>query len=190
MQPKKTAVRVLQPGVQRRTPPPLIIQAVFLCPEFGLLLLGGSSREPQGSIPLPPLTCMTSPPPIFLPRLQPLPAFSTRYRPVSPKMACDAAVYTWQNALTLAEGKSLAVYGDWRMPNIKELRSIVEGQCSDPAINLVVFPNTPASAFWSASPSSVNSNYAWFVEFDHGYAYDSKRYAYGGIYVRLVRSGQ
>lgn len=99
-----------------------------------------------------------------------------------------AASYSWQDALTLAEGKSLAGHNDWRLPDIEELRSIVEEQCKKPAIDLAVFPNTPSSEFWSASRVSDISNFAWAVVFFNGDAcnYDS----YYLMHVRLVRSGK
>jgi hypothetical protein len=37
--------------------------------------------------------------------------------------------YTWQAALQAAEGSSFAGYSDWRLPDIKELSSIVEQAC-------------------------------------------------------------
>jgi Protein of unknown function (DUF1566) len=79
---------------------------------------------------------------------------------------------------------------DWLLPDVKELQSIIERQCSDPAINLAVFPNTPVSHFWSASPFNGYSDYAyvWVVYFGNGGA------GYGNRdlsqFVRLVRSGQ
>jgi hypothetical protein len=100
-----------------------------------------------------------------------------------------AAAFTWEGALLRARDSGLAGYTDWRLPDIKELSSLVEERCYDPAINLAVFPNTPSSGFWSASPGGASSGGAWYVRFYDGYAYGYGRggYAYR---VRLVRSGQ
>ena len=99
-----------------------------------------------------------------------------------------AAAFTWEGALLRARDSGLAGYTDWRLPDIKELSSLVEERCYAPAINLAVFPNTPSSYFWSASPGGSSSSYAWYVAFSNGYANDYYRdYNY---HVRLVRSGQ
>jgi len=107
--------------------------------------------------------------------------------------SCDsgnAATFTWEGALVRARDSSLAGYTDWRLPNVKELSSLFEEQCYNPAINLAVFPNTPASlGFWSASPGALSPSFAWFAEFGFGSAdhYDGRS---DGNHVRLVRSGQ
>lgn len=97
-----------------------------------------------------------------------------------------ASMYSWQEALQLADGHSFAGYSDWRMPNIKELTSIVERSCYDPAINLTVFSNDPDSHVWSGSPAAFGDS-AWFVRFYDGNVSSSSR---GRNYrVRLVRGG-
>ena len=100
----------------------------------------------------------------------------------------EAANFTWEEALIRARDSVLAGYTDWRLPNLKELFSMVEERCVDPAINLAVFPNTPASYFWSASPSADSSHFAWIVGFMNGGADYGSRYSYSQV--RLVRSGQ
>lgn len=76
----------------------------------------------------------------------------------------------------------------WRLPTHKELYSLAEQACRNPAINTVWFPATRANFHWSASPFSDDANFAWGVDFiDGSGGYDSKDGAYS---VRLVRSAQ
>ena len=94
-----------------------------------------------------------------------------------------ASTMTWQAALQHADGVS-----GWRLPNVKELRSIVERCRINPAINQQVFPDTPSSDFWSSSPYASSTNIAWRVNFyDGDVHWDSKNLNFG---VRLVRAGQ
>ncbi len=100
----------------------------------------------------------------------------------------SAATYNWSGALQHAEGALFAGYSDWRLPNSKELASLVETSCYSPAINTTLFPNTATSGYWSSSPYANRSDYAWGVNFGNGYAnaYDKSPYPYA----RLVRGGQ
>jgi hypothetical protein len=64
-------------------------------------------------------------------------------------------LYTWKDALALANTATTGGYNDWRLPNVKELLSIIDYQCMGPAFNLTVFPNTPSSedrGFWTSTP--------------------------------------
>ena len=100
--------------------------------------------------------------------------------------------FTWKEALAqpgvVNNGGGFAGHTDWRLPNIKELVSIVEEKCSYPAINLTIFPNDPGSNVWSGSADAGNSHFAWYVSFYDGGSYYNYRTSY--LRVRLVRGGQ
>lgn len=96
--------------------------------------------------------------------------------------------YTWQEALKVGAASSFAGKNDWRLPNIKELATIVERQCTMPAINQIVFPATPTMSFWSSTPYDANPAFAWNIYFPYGISDgNSKDYKF---FVRLVRGGQ
>lgn len=97
--------------------------------------------------------------------------------------------YTWLQALTEAGAATHAGYSDWRLPNIKELASIVEFRCHSPAINLSIFPDTPSgvndiekSVFWSSS-TNADGTYPFAVDFRVGLINDRDYFRK----VRLVR---
>ncbi len=98
----------------------------------------------------------------------------------------NATQYNWQQALesvATTNATSPGGYNDWRLPNSKELASIVEVKCVDPAINLTIFPNTVSDRYWSSSPKDFSS--AWYVSFNNGQFGDNlKTIPY---FVRLVR---
>lgn len=62
----------------------------------------------------------------------------------------------WRKALehvqSVNNGDGSAGEGNWRMPNLKELKSIVEYCRSSPAINPLVFPASSGEMAWSSSP--------------------------------------
>jgi hypothetical protein len=96
--------------------------------------------------------------------------------------------YTWQGALQVADSFGFASHSDWRLPDIKELNSIVERACFDPAINNLVFPDTPSTRFWSASPFAGSVRWAWYVLIPYGVFHIGDRA--DNYSVRLVRGGQ
>lgn len=104
--------------------------------------------------------------------------------------------YSWQGGLqhidTINTTTGFTGKNDWRLPNIKELTSIVELSCNNPAINLSVFPDAPdsnnsfAGEFWSSSVEISLSSYFRTVKIYTGE--DGWRAKTNSLYVRLVRS--
>ena len=102
-----------------------------------------------------------------------------------------SGTYAWENAITVCTVKmnsssGYANYTDWRLPNVKELVSIVDYSRYNPSINMAYFPNTKISYYWSSTTIGSNSR-AWFVYFSNGYMVDYDKT--DEEYVRCVRAG-
>ncbi len=106
---------------------------------------------------------------------------------VDPSAAGRGGTYNWTNAINASENLTYASYSDWRLPNIKELVSIVDYNRTNPAINTVFF--TAQSTFYWSSTTYVGPTIAWVVKFSGGGVYNDydKTTTY---YIRPVRGGQ
>ena len=102
------------------------------------------------------------------------------------------STYDWVQANALASTVSFAGHSDWRLPNIRELRTIVDPLRYNPAIDTAAFPNTPSDYFWSASDNANANNYyyAWGVHFWTGSDTHGLTKEAASSRVRLVRAGQ
>ena len=90
----------------------------------------------------------------------------------------------WENGLSYCENLEVADHEDWRLPNVKELQSVVDYSGSFPAID-DLFSVTPITNeagdadypyFWTSTSAYFGTNqpeyyYAWYVAF--GYAVDN-----------------
>lgn len=96
---------------------------------------------------------------------------------------------SWQEALAYCEGCTEAGYADWRLPNIRELESIVDWTEYEPAIDTVF--DCRSFSYWSSSTNADNPNYAWSVGFWHGDVSNvtDKDVDQFDSYVRCVRGG-
>ena len=71
-----------------------------------------------------------------------------------------AAKLDWAGAQLAA---AAAGHG-WRLPTQAELAGLVLRYCSGPATDTDVFPDTPATWFWSSTADGARG--AWFVDFE------------------------
>ena len=81
-------------------------------------------------------------------------------------------------------------FSDWRMPTRNELRTIIDYDAYNPAVNTDYFPNTVTSYYWSANTlAEGNGSGAWIMSFisGKGSIYSSKS---NSFYVRAVRNHQ
>lgn len=100
-------------------------------------------------------------------------------------------VNTWSAALKSSEQVGIAGFNDWRLPNVKELASIVEYQCYAPAIRLDAFPDTPSAGFWTNTPNAEFEQLGALARkgrvIDFTYGLDALPQTNPHIYVRFVR---
>ena len=98
----------------------------------------------------------------------------------------------WAGALAYCEGLDLAGHTDWRLPNIRELLSIVDYTKFSPAIDNRFSGTDDPFGYWS-STSYLDPNWklgAWYVNFYDGTAAISGSEKTRNRYVRCVRGGE
>ncbi|CAN2043950.1 exported hypothetical protein [Candidatus Magnetomoraceae bacterium gMMP-13] len=99
----------------------------------------------------------------------------------------------WKDALAYCENLTLAGYSDWRLPDIKELASIVDLTRYMPAIDINYFPDTVSDFYWSSVSNDQDGYYSvsstWVVKFNYG-GYEGWLEKWASYYVRAVRSGE
>lgn len=99
-------------------------------------------------------------------------------------MASDAG-YTmnWKESLSYAENLDFAGYTDWKLPDVKELQSLVDYSGIYPTVNQEYFSTTDLTDenagyyYWSSTSAYFSTNdpsygYAWYVAF--GYSFDDQ----------------
>jgi hypothetical protein len=87
-----------------------------------------------------------------------------------------------QKAVLFCKDLNLNGYSDWRLPNIDELKSIVDYNFRDPAI-LQIFESVPLGYYWSSTKGS--DSLFWIVDFVEGD--DTWHHKTNKYFVRCVR---
>jgi hypothetical protein len=98
-----------------------------------------------------------------------------------------AATYTHEQALHTANMWWSSGSG-WRLPNRRELLSLVDFGCNHPAIDSTAFPNTPSVWFWSTTPYATDSNKAWPINFETGEVPNFASYRSNYHAIRLIKN--
>ena len=94
----------------------------------------------------------------------------------------------WTDALLSCENSTFAGYSDWRLPNVRELASIVDyGAANAPFINTTAFPGTQSNGYWTSTTYMPTTTKAWDVFFDFGNVSIGNKTT--NNYVRCVRGG-
>lgn len=95
--------------------------------------------------------------------------------------------YMFQEALHRADSKQSISGQNWRLPNMKELASLIDTSINQEiVIDENAFPNTPNDQYWSSSSYSTDAFFAWVVHSFYGSVYYT--YTEDTGLVRLVRN--
>lgn len=97
--------------------------------------------------------------------------------------------YTWSAAINYCESLQYGGYDDWRLPDLREMRTIVSfGNENPPAIHPSYFLNTPPEVFWTSSENITDKTLGAFVDFMYGGS--GLRYKDGEYSARCVRGNE
>lgn len=93
----------------------------------------------------------------------------------------------WSSAVRWAQSVIFAGYRDWRLPNRRELDSLVDAGRNTPSVN-PIFTNTKSNYYWSSTTCNDGISSAWDVYFVGGTLFSDAKTALH--YVRAVRGGK
>jgi hypothetical protein len=108
-------------------------------------------------------------------------------------------IWDWLEDINAEGGTGFAGHNDWRIPNLKELQSIVNYENFNPAVSaafdtgcvasctVLTCSCTVASLYWSSTSRAFSPSGAWFVAFNGGFVNAGDKSV--GLFVRAVRGG-
>lgn len=98
---------------------------------------------------------------------------------------------TWKEAIDYCETLSLDNHDDWRLPNINELKTLIDRTKSNPAIRENIFEYI-GLAYWTASSLIValEKKYAYIINFNNGSVNGGMKSYTNRYYLRCVRDDE
>ncbi|MFZ5798652.1 MAG: DUF1566 domain-containing protein [Thermodesulfobacteriota bacterium] len=93
-----------------------------------------------------------------------------------------------EDFLSALNGSGFGGHSDWRLPTIKELKTLVDRSRYNSAISTTYFPDTVSSYYWLSTTDAYYKYYVWRVLFFNGDGYSGDKS--DSYYVRAVRGGQ
>lgn len=105
----------------------------------------------------------------------------------NPSDAGVDSAYQWKEAVEVCLTLKYAGYSDWRLPTLEELKTIINIDRSEPAINTEFF-FCKSGKYWTATTFESDSHSAWYISFKDGFVgIDDKLNA---AFIRPVRSAE
>lgn len=107
---------------------------------------------------------------------------------------------TWQDALDLVQAmnrEGYAHYRDWRLPNRRELRSLISYGAKKPALpHSHPFEGVFLGWYWTSTTAAIAPDHAWYVHLEGGRMFYGKKDQFALVWpvrgqsVHLPRTGQ
>ena len=104
----------------------------------------------------------------------------------------DVGTETWANALLSAAAcntASFAGHTDWRLPNLREMQSLIDYGRASPALpSDLPFTSVQSNNYWTSTTNAGYSSNAWVVYLGVGFVVDVSKAS--TVYVWPVRGGE
>ena len=96
------------------------------------------------------------------------------------------AMGNWLESITYCKDLILDTKDDWRLPNINELKSLIDYTENSPSVVSILADTTANKRYWSSTTYSISTDNGYMVDFSSGMIYYKNKSTHEGN-VRCVR---